>query len=111
MVRLTSISSITIGIVAFCNTTAGSHGPLISAAIAETVLAIVLMTAYFFVGITIYRYQVPRLFIFFIISTFLAVTISTCLDAIAVIRDGASKLQLYLPLLFISVNYWAFASL
>ncbi len=102
------ISSLVVGVAVSGGTQVQQ---LMGAAVGEAILGVIIMWCYFSFGISIYRYKVPRLFLFFLINTFLALAISSVLDTIVVRRDNRSKILVYSPLFAIAINFTGFINL
>ena len=50
--------------------------------IAQSVLGVILIVCYYSIGIYIYRHRVPRLYFFFIINAFLALSLAAFFDSL-----------------------------
>ena len=78
--RITVLISLGIGIIGVSKVS--SEDNLIAWAISEAILGVILLICYYSIGVYIYRHKVPRLYFFFLVNAFLALSLGAFFDSL-----------------------------
>ena len=109
MWRICLILSLLLGI--FGISLVDSEGKLIGWTSGYAILAIILMLCYYSFGIYIYRNRVPRFYFFFLISSFLALSIAIFFDSIQSQSKKSISLALEGPIFLIVIDFFNWSTL